>query len=58
MWMYCIVKHLLYLALVLDYIHCLVFSMCCISKYLLYLALVLNYIFYLEISRCSIAIDL
>jgi len=43
MWMCCIVKYLLYLVLVMNYAHSLVFSMCCISKYLLYLALVLKY---------------
>ena len=45
MCMWCILQHLLYLALALNYIHCFVFSMCCISKYLLYLALLLNYVF-------------
>ena len=43
MWMCCIVKFLLYLALVLNYISHLALLMCCAAKHLLYLALVLNY---------------
>jgi len=42
--MWCIVKYLLNLALVLDYVFHLAFSMCCIAEHLLYLALVLNYV--------------
>jgi len=41
--MYCIVKHLLYLALVLNYFSPLALLMCCVAKHLLYFALVLNY---------------
>ena len=44
-WMCCIVKYLLYLALVLNYVFHFAFSMCCIAEHLLYLALVLNYVF-------------
>jgi len=40
--MCCIVKYLLYLALVLNYVFHLAFSICCIAEHLLYLALVLN----------------
>jgi len=43
--MCCIVTYLLYLALVLDYVFHLAFSMFCIAEHLLYLALVLNYVF-------------
>jgi len=53
--MCCIVKHLLYLALVLNYLHYFVFSICRMSKYLLYLALVLNYIHCLVFSICCIS---
>jgi len=40
-----IVKYLLYLALVLNYVLHLAFSMCWIAEHLLYLALVLKYVF-------------
>ena len=53
--MCCIVKILLYLALVLNYLHYCVFSICRISKYLLYWALVLNYIHCLMFSTCCIS---
>jgi len=43
--MCCIVKYPLYLALVLNYVFHLAFSMCCIAEHLLYLALVWNYVF-------------
>ena len=42
MWMCCIVKHLLYLALVLNYFSHLALQMCCVAKHLLHLELVLN----------------
>jgi len=45
MWMCCIVKYLLYLALVLNNVLNLAFSMCCIAEHLLYLAFVLNDVF-------------
>jgi len=43
--MCCIVKYLLYLALVLNYVFNLALSMCCIAEHLLYLAFVLNYVY-------------
>jgi len=41
--MCCIVKHILYLALVLNYFSHLAMQMCCVAKHLLHLELVLNY---------------
>ena len=43
MWMCCVVKHLLYLALVLNYFSHLLLQMCCVAKHLLHLELALNY---------------
>ena len=42
--MCCIETYLLDLALVLDYVFQLAFSMCCIAEHLLYLAFVLNFV--------------
>ena len=55
MWMCCIVKHLLYLTLVLNYFSHLALLMCYAAKHLLYLALVSNYVFHLAFSVCCFA---